>query len=80
MTARATHSLQELKERQREFENKAELFSRRANEGLTDEKSRTSQEPAFRSNIAPLQRKQSTAMKPKKQQAVVQPLQGQKAH
>lgn len=61
--------LQELKEKQMEFESKAVLFSR-----LAGEKSK--QEPAFKNNVAPLQRKQSTATKPNKQQAVVQPLQG----
>ncbi|XP_053197271.1 kinesin-like protein KIF22 [Scomber japonicus] len=62
--------IQELKEKQREFENKTKLLSR-----LAGEKSGTSQEPNFKNNIAPLERKQSTAMKAKKQQAVVQPLQ-----
>lgn len=64
--------LQELKEKQKEFESKAMLFSR-----LGGEKSSAKQEPAFKNNIAPLQRKQLTASKPNKQQAVVQPLQGQ---
>ncbi|KAF7659519.1 hypothetical protein LDENG_00296010 [Lucifuga dentata] len=73
--AQSRKEIQELKEKQREFERKAKLFSQQANEELTGEKSSTSQEPAFRTNIAPLQRKQSTAAKPKKQQAVVQPLQ-----
>uniref|UniRef100_A0A4W6G964 Kinesin-like protein n=1 Tax=Lates calcarifer TaxID=8187 RepID=A0A4W6G964_LATCA len=68
------HSLfpQELKEKQKELESKALLFSR-----LAGEKSSTVQEPAFKNNTAPLQRKQSNATKPNKQQAVVQPLQGQ---
>lgn len=64
--------LQELKEKQKELESKAVLFSR-----LAGEKSSTKQEPVFKNNVAPLQRKQPAATKPKKQQAVVQPLQGQ---
>uniref|UniRef100_A0A3Q1FRZ2 Uncharacterized protein n=1 Tax=Acanthochromis polyacanthus TaxID=80966 RepID=A0A3Q1FRZ2_9TELE len=62
----------ELKEKQREFESKAKLFSQ-----LTGEKSITQQDPVFKNNTAPLQKKQSNATKPRKQQAVVQPLQGQ---
>ena len=34
-------------------------------------------EPLFRSTLPPLHRKQSTAARPSKQQAVVSPLQGQ---
>lgn len=48
------------------------LFSR-----LAGEKSSAKQEPVFKNNTAPLHRKQPTATKPNKQQAVVQPLQGQ---
>ncbi|TMS22126.1 Kinesin-like protein KIF22 [Larimichthys crocea] len=66
--AQSRKEIQELKEKQMEFESKAVLFSR-----LAGEKSK--QEPAFKNNVAPLQRKQSTATKPNKQQAVVQPLQ-----
>lgn len=62
---------QELKEKQREFESKAKLFSQ-----LAGEKSMSKQEPAFKNNVAPLQRKQTNTSKPNKQQAVVQPLQG----
>lgn len=63
--------LQELKEKQKELESKAKLFSR-----LAGEKSSAKPEPVFKNNIAPLQRKPSTATKTNKQQAVVQPLQG----
>ncbi len=63
---------QELKEKQKEFESKAKLFSR-----LAEERSTAKNESLFKNNTAPLQRKQSTATKPNKQQAVVQPLQGQ---
>ncbi|XP_031170984.1 kinesin-like protein KIF22 [Sander lucioperca] len=68
--AQSRKEIQELKEKQREFESKAMLFSR-----LAGEKSSAKQEPAFTNNSAPLQRKQSTATNAKKQQAVVQPLQ-----
>lgn len=63
--------LQELKEKQKELENKARLFSR-----MAGEKSSGKLE-AFKSNTAPLLRKQPAVGKPSKQQAVVQPLQGQ---
>lgn len=62
--------IQELKEKQREFESKTKLLSR-----LAGEKSSTSQEPSFKKKIAPLERGSSTASKANKQQAVVQPLQ-----
>ncbi|XP_023267068.1 kinesin-like protein KIF22 [Seriola lalandi dorsalis] len=68
--AQSRKEIQELKEKQREFESKALLFSR-----LAEEKSSTKQEPVFKDNMAPLQRKHTNAAKPKKQQAVVQPLQ-----
>lgn len=59
--------MQELKEKQRELESKAMLFSQ-----LAGEKSITGQEH----KTTALRRKQSDATKPNKQQAVVQPLQG----
>ncbi|XP_028286908.1 kinesin-like protein KIF22 [Parambassis ranga] len=68
--AQSRKEIQELKEKQREFESKAKLFSQ-----LAGEKSMSKQEPSFKNNIAPLQRKQTNASKPNKQQAVVQPLQ-----
>lgn len=73
--AQSRKEIQELKEKQREFESKAMLFNRLASDGVAGESSSTSKEPLFRSNLAPLQRKQSNINKPKKQQAVVQPLQ-----
>ncbi|XP_071395807.1 kinesin-like protein KIF22 [Centroberyx affinis] len=73
--AQSRKEIQELKQKQREFESKAMLLNRLAGEDLRGETSSSSQESLFRSNVAPLQRKQSTALKPKKQQAVVQPLQ-----
>nr|XP_046232807.1 kinesin-like protein KIF22 [Scatophagus argus] len=68
--AQSRKEIQELKEKQKELESKAMLLSR-----LAGEKSRAKQEPDFQNNTAPLHRKQSTAAKPNKQQAVVQPLQ-----
>ncbi|KAM7370829.1 hypothetical protein PAMP_010345 [Pampus punctatissimus] len=64
--AQSRKEIQELKEKQKQFENKARLLSR-----LAEEKS----EPSFKNNMAPLQRKQATTTKAIKQQAVVQPLQ-----
>ncbi|KAM3843115.1 kinesin-like protein KIF22 [Diretmus argenteus] len=64
-----TH-LKEVRDMQREIDSKAKLWSR-----PTGEASTSSQEPVFLNNPAPLLRKQATATKPKKQQAVVQPLQ-----
>ncbi|XP_031699292.1 kinesin-like protein KIF22 isoform X2 [Anarrhichthys ocellatus] len=61
--AQSRKEIQEIKEKQREFESKAMLFSR-----LDGEKS-------FKNSTAPLQRKPSAATKANKQQAVVQPLQ-----
>ncbi|XP_041819137.1 kinesin-like protein KIF22 isoform X2 [Chelmon rostratus] len=65
--AQSRKEIQELKEKQKEFENKAML--------LAGEKSSAKQEPDFKNNTAPLLKKQSAATKPNKQQAVVQPLQ-----
>ncbi|XP_031605154.1 kinesin-like protein KIF22 [Oreochromis aureus] len=62
--------IKELKEKQRELESKAMLFSQ-----LAGEKSITGQEPDFENKTTALRRKQSDATKPNKQQAVVQPLQ-----
>uniref|UniRef100_A0A3Q3J1D1 Kinesin-like protein n=1 Tax=Monopterus albus TaxID=43700 RepID=A0A3Q3J1D1_MONAL len=70
--AQSRKEIQELKEKQREFESKTLLFSQ-----LAGEKSSTKQNSVFQNNTAPLQRKPSNATKPNKQQAVVQPLQGQ---
>ncbi|XP_063338103.1 kinesin-like protein KIF22 [Pelmatolapia mariae] len=61
--------IKELKEKQRELESKAMLFSQ-----LAREKSITGQEPDFENKTTALRRKQSDATKPNKQQAVVQPL------
>ncbi|XP_068438830.1 kinesin-like protein KIF22 [Clinocottus analis] len=67
--AQSRKEIQELKEKQKEYESKAMLFSRLGGEG-----SSAKHEPIFKNNTAPLQRKHSTATKVK-QQAVVQPLQ-----
>ncbi|KAM6897893.1 kinesin-like protein KIF22 [Xenentodon cancila] len=68
--AQSRKEIQELKEKQREFESKAMLLSQ-----LAGEKSTSKEEPAFKNNTAPLQRKQPSSTKSTKQQAVVQPLQ-----
>lgn len=67
--AKSRKEIQELKEKQRQFESKALLFSR-----LAGENSGVSPQSNFKNSIAPLQRK---PLDPKttKQQAVVQPLQ-----
>lgn len=44
---------------------------------LAGEKAGTKPESVFKNTVAPLQRKQPCAPKPNRQQAVVQPLQGQ---
>ncbi|XP_003961325.2 kinesin-like protein KIF22 [Takifugu rubripes] len=66
--AQSRKEIQELKEKQKELEIKAMLFSR-----LAGEKAGT--KPVFKNTVAPLQRKQPSATKPSRQQAVVQPLQ-----
>ncbi|XP_033975348.1 kinesin-like protein KIF22 isoform X2 [Trematomus bernacchii] len=62
--------IQELKEKQRELESKAMLYNR-----VLCERPGVKQESAFKNSLAPLQRKESTASKGIKLQAVVQPLQ-----
>ncbi|CAN9509199.1 unnamed protein product [Ophioblennius macclurei] len=68
--AQSRKEIEELKEKQKEFESKAKLFGQMAGEN-----SSAKREPDFRNNTAPLQRKQSNVTKINKQQAVVQPLQ-----
>lgn len=68
--AQSRMEIQELKEKQKEFESKAVLFGR-----LNGEGSGARHEPAFKNSTAPLQRKPSAASKANRQQAVVQPLQ-----
>lgn len=68
--AESRKEIQELKEKQREFERKATLLSQ-----LAKEKSSSKEEGVFKNTLAPLQRKQPNVTKPNKQQAVVQPLQ-----
>ncbi|XP_017292987.1 kinesin-like protein KIF22 isoform X1 [Kryptolebias marmoratus] len=63
--AQSRKEIQELKERQREFERKTILLSQ----------SKSKQEPLFKNSSAPLQRNPPNTTKPTKQQAVVQPLQ-----
>lgn len=71
-------SVQKLKEKQKELEEKADVF-KRLNGGLNeakDDKKAAGSVPLFRTDPNLLHRKQSTAANPKKQQAVVTPLQG----
>ncbi|XP_055005991.1 kinesin-like protein KIF22 [Boleophthalmus pectinirostris] len=68
--AQSRKEIQELKEKQREFESKALLFNR-----ITSENSGISPQSSFKNNIAPLQRKPLVDTKANKQKAVVQPLQ-----
>ncbi|XP_072312707.1 kinesin-like protein KIF22 [Eucyclogobius newberryi] len=68
--AQSRKEIQELKEKQREFESKALLIGR-----LTGEDSGISPQSSFKNNIAPLQRKPLLDTKANKQKAVVQPLQ-----
>ncbi|XP_056157646.1 kinesin-like protein KIF22 [Lampris incognitus] len=69
--AQSRKEIQELKEKQKAFESRALLLNR-----LTGDPSSSSRgEELFRTDVPSLQRKPSTAAKPKKQQAVVQPLQ-----
>uniref|UniRef100_A0A3Q2E8H9 Kinesin-like protein n=1 Tax=Cyprinodon variegatus TaxID=28743 RepID=A0A3Q2E8H9_CYPVA len=70
--AESRREIQELKEKQMEFERKALLLSQ-----LAKEKSSSTEEPVFDNTSAPLQRKRPNVTKLVKQQAVVQPLQGQ---
>uniref|UniRef100_A0A3Q3GFJ1 Kinesin-like protein n=1 Tax=Labrus bergylta TaxID=56723 RepID=A0A3Q3GFJ1_9LABR len=67
--AQSRKEIQVLKEKQKELETKALLFSR-----LAGEKSAATKESVFKNNTAPLQRKPSTATTANKQKAVVQPL------
>lgn len=64
--AQSRKEIEELKEKQREFESKAKLFSQMAG---------AKQEPGFKNSTAPLQRKHPNVTKINKQQAVVPPLQ-----
>ncbi|CAL8306088.1 unnamed protein product [Boreogadus saida] len=68
--------IEELKERQKEFESKSRLNCP-SGSGLSWETSSSNQDSLFRNNLPPLQRKLASGntAKPKKQQAVVLPLQ-----
>lgn len=66
--AQSRKEIQELKEKQREFESKAKLLSRLADDAGTNSPS------SFKNTVAPLQRKPLDS-KANKQKAVVQPLQ-----
>lgn len=68
--AQSRKEIQELKEKQKEFESKAMLLSRMAGEN-----SGISPQSNFKNTVAPLQRKPLVDCKVNKQKAVVQPLQ-----
>lgn len=72
------YCLQRLKEKQKELEEKAEMLNKLTGgqNGPKDEKvDTTSSLSLFKTDLPPLQRKQSVA-RPRKQQAIVTPLQG----
>ncbi|KAI1896349.1 hypothetical protein AGOR_G00093880 [Albula goreensis] len=82
--AQSRKEIQELKEKQKELEKKALVFSTLPAEekeqaqdmGKHDKGGEALKDSGlFRTNLPPLHRKQSTAAKPRKQQAVVTPLQ-----
>ncbi|XP_028826541.1 kinesin-like protein KIF22 isoform X2 [Denticeps clupeoides] len=72
--AQSRKEIQELKEKQKELESKANMLNK--NSAGETEGRLPGNEPLFKSDLLPLHRKHSTAAKPKKQQAVVTPLQG----
>lgn len=61
-----------LKEKQKELEDKAKLFNK-----SEDAEKEPEDALLFKTDLPPLHRKQSTAARPRKQQAVVTPLQGE---
>ncbi|KAJ8414162.1 hypothetical protein AAFF_G00050320 [Aldrovandia affinis] len=79
--AQSRREIQKLKEKQKELEEKALVFNAERKEQdqsvVTHKNGVETQKDTglFRTNLPPLHRKQSTAAKPKKQQAVVTPLQ-----
>lgn len=68
--AQSRKEIQELKEKQKEFESKAMLLSR-----VAGENSGVNPQSSFKNTVAPLQRKPLVDSKANKQKAVVQPLQ-----
>ncbi|KAF4106894.1 kinesin-like protein KIF22 [Onychostoma macrolepis] len=68
--AQSRKEIQMLKEKQKELEDKANVFKQ--NEAIEKE---SKDALLFKTDLPPLHRKQSTAAKPRKQQAVVTPLQ-----
>uniref|UniRef100_A0A671RB17 Kinesin-like protein n=1 Tax=Sinocyclocheilus anshuiensis TaxID=1608454 RepID=A0A671RB17_9TELE len=69
--AQSRKEIQMLKEKQKELEDKANMLNKQ-NETVEKE---SKDALLFKTNLPPLHRKQSTAAKPRKQQAVVTPLQ-----
>ncbi|XP_066522284.1 kinesin-like protein KIF22 isoform X2 [Hoplias malabaricus] len=76
--AQSHKEIEKLKEKQKELEEKAEMFNKLTgcSSGVKGEKDASnSSTPLFKTDINILHRKNSTASKPSKQQAVVTPLQ-----
>ncbi|GAA6073157.1 rho GTPase-activating protein 27 [Tachysurus ichikawai] len=75
--AQSRKEIQRLKEKQKELEEKAEMLDKLTGgqNGPKDEKDTASSLSLFKTDLLPLQRKQSVSARPKKQQAIVTPLQ-----
>ncbi|XP_060719921.1 kinesin-like protein KIF22 isoform X2 [Tachysurus vachellii] len=75
--AQSRKEIQRLKEKQKELEEKAEMLDKLTGgqNGLKDERDTASSLSLFKTDLLPLQRKQSVSARPKKQQAIVTPLQ-----
>ncbi|XP_030631561.1 kinesin-like protein KIF22 [Chanos chanos] len=81
--AQSRKEIQELKEKQRQLENKAKVFGKLSGAQKSGEMSGVKgekEDSLFKTDLPPLHRKQSTAARPKKQQAVVTPLQVSQVH
>lgn len=68
-----------MKEKQKELEEKADMLNKLTGgqSGLSDERDDSASSISlFKTDLPPLQRKQSVSARPKKQQAIVTPLQG----
>ncbi|KAK7123085.1 hypothetical protein R3I94_020010 [Phoxinus phoxinus] len=68
--AQSRKEIQVLKEKQKELEDKAKMYNNQS-----EDTEKESDALLFKTDLPPLHRKQSTAVRPRKQQAVVTPLQ-----
>ncbi|XP_017559977.1 kinesin-like protein KIF22 isoform X2 [Pygocentrus nattereri] len=73
--AQSRREIQKLKEKQKELEEKASMLNKVAGGQSAVMGKKDSEAPLFRTDLNLLHRKESTAARPKKQQAVVTPLQ-----